>query len=483
VLEKGGKHLKLCISSQWNDEFLLECAKHHVHEVYCSFRTGAIGSARPAVVLPQTSFEQAKNHVDLAHSLGMEFSYVVNAPCLGNMEYDFNGRNKIRAYLEMIDALGVDSITLAIPYLIEIVKKDFPRMKIKVSEIANVSTAQRAKYYEKMGADVITLEIVANRDFKVLESIYKAVSNNVELEVVVNAACLYQCPYHDYHNNIVGHTGQEDHELHGYYMDYCMMRCIPTNLTNSKELIKARWIRPEDIHYYEEIGISRFKISNRVGPIHLGSNCLKAYSSRKCDDIARLLTPLSLNLEKPAIERLVGFTEEEWEKVVKIWDVRPPKIHIDNKQLEGFIDYFKNGLCYGQCDEGGCTYCAQVAEKVVRVDTEAVNEYAQMVQQLLEPLLSLKGGGPHESDSNNQSYWTEEVNGLFEKLIEHVPSIFKDVAITSIRGKAQELANEKGHKTISQEDLIRAFLEDTPAVFKDDLKKIFAELELSQYVS
>ena len=124
--------------------------------------------------------------------------------------------------------------------------------------------------------DALTLEIVINRDFQVLRSIRRAVPEHVDLEVVLNAACLYQCPYHDYHNTIVGHSGQSDHPLHGYYVDYCMMRCIPEHLSQPAELMKARWIRPEDIAEYEEIGINRFKISNRVGPLRFGRACLEA---------------------------------------------------------------------------------------------------------------------------------------------------------------------------------------------------------------
>jgi len=349
---------KLCISSQWNNDFLYECAYHGVYEAYGSLRTGAIGSARPAACLPETTIEHAKQHVELAHELGITFNYIINAPCMGNLEFDATGRRAIREYLEMVDGLGVDMVTVAIPYLIEVIRNDFPHLQVKASEIANINSAQRAQYFvNDLGVDTLTLEIVINRDFRILRSIRRSIPPEIELEVVVNPACLYQCPYHDYHNTIVGHTGQESHHLRGYYMDYCMMRCIPAHLSRPAELMKARWIRPEDMGEYEAIGINRFKISNRVGPMRLGRACLEAYANRQCDNLAQLITPLSLNLEEPPGGQLPGFPEEAWRQMMSIWGIHAPRVHIDNTQLDNFLEYFKKDQCYGQCDAGGCTYC------------------------------------------------------------------------------------------------------------------------------
>lgn len=460
--------MNLVVSSQWDDEFLYMCQEYGVKEVYGSFRTGGIGSARPAVVLPEVTFEQAEKHVQLTHELGMKFNYVVNAPCLGNMEFDVEGRKEIYEYFKKIDALGVDSVTLAVPFLVEMVKREFPRLKIKISEIANVGTAQRAQYYEKLGADILTLEIAVNRDFKVLKSIRKAVSPNMELEVVVNAACLYQCPFHEYHNNMVSHTGQECHKLHGFYMDYCMMRCIPTNLTRPGEIMKARWIRPEDVKYYEEIGINRFKISNRVGPMKLGKKCLKAYAERKCDDIGALLTPLSLNIDRPNVERLIGFTEEEWERVVKIWDIRPPHITIDNHKLEHFLEYFKSGKCYGQCGNGGCNYCEKIAEQVVSVDEEEAKDYAELVEKLIDPLLHLEPGIQNDAKESAE-LWTKETEQIYEQLCSAIPEIFRETACAVIRRKAEQIVRERNIETVTKDVLEAAFITETPEVFKSEM--------------
>lgn len=458
--------MKLCISSQWEDTFLSECVTASVDEIYCSLRMGTIGSARPAVCLPGPTIEEARQHIDLIHSLGMEFNYIANAPCLGNTEYSLEGRKHLIEYFELIDSLGADCITLAIPYLVEIVKKEFPRLRVKISEIANVGTVQRARFYQALGVDVITLEIVHNRSFKTLRSIRQALSPNIELELVVNPACIYQCPYHDYHNNIVGHTTQSHHPLKGYYLDYCMMKCIPEKLVHPQEIIKAPWIRPEDLAEYEEIGIQRFKISNRVGPRSVGQNCLRAYSSGRCENLADLLTPLSLEIEDPPkSSRPRGFSEQEWQQVVSIWAVPSPVVYIDNQGLGGFIEYFKEDRCYGQCG-AGCHYCQEIADRVVKIDSQQVEQYVRMIEKLLEPLMSLR--------INKEAFkmvWEEKLLETFDRIVQDTPEMFRDVARKAVGNQAEANAKERGGQRVNREDLVMAFMSETPEVFKADMIK------------
>lgn len=456
--------MKLAISSQWDDAFLSECAAAGAAEIYCSLQLGAIGSARPALCLPGAAVEEARRHIERVHSLGMTFNYIANALCLGNVEYSLAGRKHLADYFALIDDLGADCITLAIPYLIEIVKKEFPRLKVKVSEIANVGSAQRARYYQEMGADAITLEIVHNRNFKVLRSIRQALSPQVELELVVNPACLFHCPYHDYHNNIVGHTTQAGHSLKGYYLDYCMMKCIPEKLVHPEEIIKAPWIRPEDLASYEEIGIHRFKISNRVGPKSVGLNCLKAYAGGRYENLADLLTPLSLEIEEPPkSSRPAGFSEQEWQQVVNIWAVPSPPVYIDNRGLDGFLDYFKEDNCYGQCGLG-CHYCREVADRVVNIDGREAERYVQMIDKLLQPLMGLTA-----QKEVFKMVWEENLPEIFERILADTPEMFRDVARKAVGNRAEANAGERGASTVTPEDLVKAFMSETPEVFKADM--------------
>jgi len=466
---------KLVISSQWDNEFLELCKEHSVHEVYNSLRTDPFGSARPSACLPETTKENVGEHIKLAKQYGINFNYVINTPCLDNREYTLEGRKEYYNFLSWLADNGVDYVTVAIPYLIELIKKYFPSIKVKVSEIANVSTAQRARHYSEMGIDTITLEIVNNRNFKSLQSIRKAVNENVELEVVVNSGCLFSCPYHDYHNNIVAHSTQKAHELQGYYIDYCMMRCIPRKLTHPSEMIKACWIRPEDLHHYENIGISRFKISNRVGPLSFGKKCLKAYSERKVKNLAEILTPLSLEIEEPNTSKLASFSNYEWKNMTKIWSISSPEVVIDNEKLDGFIDYFMDDNCFGQC-EADCNYCNVTAGKVVKIDTPKVADYTSMIDQISEPLLHFEHVTTDElGQKENSICWTESCKDTFDRLIEKIPEMFQDIARTAVSEQAQKNAKERESVFIEETDLVDAMLSTTPDIFKEDMLESLKE--------
>ena len=478
--------MRIAISSQWDDDFLLECKKYGVSEIYGSLRQDPIGNIRPAVCLPDASLEQAKEHIKKVHELGMEFNYIVNTPCLGNIEFSKDGRDKIMEYLQTIHDLGADIITIAIPYLIEVVKKEFPDMRVKVSEVADVGTAQRAKFFSDMGIDLITVELTATRNFKVLESIRKVIRPEVILEVIVNAACINQCPYHNYHNNMIGHTTQIDHFLHGYYMDLCMMKCIPKKLQNPEEIIKAPWIRPEDVKYYEEIGVDSIKISNRVGPSTIGHNCLEAYTKRSCKNMAELLTPLSLEIEEPKSSKLEGFTEEEWAQMVKVWGIKSPAVTIDNEKLDGFIDHFRKNNCYSQCG-AGCNYCKEIAKKAVSIDgtKEEVDAYVDLIHQLAAPITSMSRPSKEKEGCEGTGMWSAKNKEFFDKLMESTPDMFRDVAKKQITMLAETKAKEEKRATVEIEDIVKALLEGTPKVFQGDMIKGLEEsgIDVSKYLS
>jgi hypothetical protein len=43
-----------------------------------------VGGARPGFVLPQVDRNHVERYIKACHERGLEFSYLLNAPCLGN---------------------------------------------------------------------------------------------------------------------------------------------------------------------------------------------------------------------------------------------------------------------------------------------------------------------------------------------------------------------------------------------------------------
>lgn len=64
---------------------------------------------------------------------------------------------------------------------------------------------------------------------------------------------------------------------------------------------------------------------------------------------------------------------------------RDPPVVIDNRALDGFLEFFFNVDCHERnCEE--CQYCHRTAERVVRIDPEFREEGLRRYDEALEDL-------------------------------------------------------------------------------------------------
>lgn len=391
--------MKLSVPINWDIELLEALKDYPVDDVYGAMDRTIIGGGRPTWSLPTVNKKQVEKYIEKTHSLGMKFTYLLNASCLNNIEYSKKSHLKIIKFLKWINDIKVDYVTVTIPYLIEIIKNDFPNLKVKVSTIAHINSVQKAKFFEALGVDEITTDFMINRDFHLLKKIKETTKCNIE--VVLNDICLYQCPFRAYHYNVVGHASQTLNSLKGFYLDYCLIRCSIIRFTGLKEILKSRWIRPEDIHYYEDIGIGSFKISGRTRSMEWILNVIKAYTSRKyngnlldlidCIESPNYKIEHSLNIKR--YKNLLNYILVSPFKSYKDsydWYSTSRKmsnyIYIDNNKLNGFINFFKNKDCPSSCEE--CDYCERWAKDVIKIDQNEVNKYINILSILSNKVIS-----------------------------------------------------------------------------------------------
>jgi len=369
--------MQLLVPTNWDPDLILPLGRLNADvQIYGVLPTSMIGSGGRGADNVHMVEEQAEEYIKQAHSAGLKFDYLLNAPSMGNMEWDENIHRELLEHLGWVTSIGVDSVTVTIPYLIELIKRQFPHLQIRVSTIAHVNSVARAKFFESLGADSITLDFNINRDFTVLKAIRNAV--NCQLTVLLNNLCLYQCPYEYYHHDSLGHASQSYNPINGYYMDYCVLRCTLDRLFDISQTIKCRWVRPEDIPVYEEIGIDMFKTSGRSASTERILTAATAYESRHYQgnlyDILNIITPKieSVNSALPGVKNnVIG---------------SPPGLYIDNQALEGFMDFFKKQNCLAGCDH--CDYCQRIASKVIQFDQAEVDEYIATLNTSLDNLSS-----------------------------------------------------------------------------------------------
>jgi collagenase-like PrtC family protease len=369
--------MKLLVPTNWDPDLILPLSQLEADvQIYGVLPTSMIGSGGSGPDSVRMGANQVEEYIEQAHSAGLKFDYLLNAPSMGNMEWDDKTHRELLIHLNWIASIGADSVTVTIPYLVELIKHQFPQLEVRVSTIAHVNSVARAKLFESLGADSITLDININRSFGAL----KAIRNTVgcELTVLMNNLCLYQCPYEYYHHDGLGHASQNYNPLRGSYVDYCVLRCTLDRLRDVSQVIKCRWVRPEDIHIYEDIGIDMFKISSRAMPTEKILRAAKAYASRHYQgnlyDILNVVPPKA------------GFASSALPGEQDNGIGSPPRYYIDNQALEGFLGFFKKQDCSSGCDR--CGYCQRIADKAIQFDSDEVDEYVAALNETLDNLCS-----------------------------------------------------------------------------------------------
>ena len=265
-----------------NLEAILENFAPHIHEVFAAAPPTLMGSGRAGQY--PLSLKEIEKHVKIAHECGVGYNALLNAVCLEGRQFQIDFQKQLHKFLEFVCETGIDVLTIADPFVLQKVvafrKNNGARFIVCVSSLADVTDAFTAERYEELGADRIVLHQNVNRDFKALRQIIKSVS--CELELYVNTGSLYKCPYRQAHRVFISHlsTLSPEELQQPKHENWFKANCIAIRRKNPLEIIMAPTIRPEDIHYYEDIGIRLFKISARTMPTEWAIKVLSAYIDR-----------------------------------------------------------------------------------------------------------------------------------------------------------------------------------------------------------
>ena len=283
-----------------------------------------------------------------------------------------DGRKEIMEYLQWVSNLGVDSLTISLPLMVEIVKKHFPHLKVKVSTYQKIHSVSMARRFEDLGADAIVLSEFVNRDFKLLEAIRQAVK--CQLVLIANVGCIYDCPNAFAHANSIAHSGAKGERTTIFtetYQTYCTMK----RLESRAELIKMRWIRPEDVAYYEDFGIDMLKIIDRHSSTEALVERVKAYHERYFEGNLLDLIGQMANQKKSDLINLRQILDdggrEEADKLVDFLAALSTPVRdlfrVDNQRFtQDFLEGFRQRDCSTlACDR--CGYCGRVADATVTV--------------------------------------------------------------------------------------------------------------------
>jgi len=402
--------MRLSVATNFDPELVEQCRDYPVTEMFGKLQTDAVGGGRAPYQLGKISRRQLSDHVRHVRDSGFAFNYLLNASCMGNREITRKGQKEINKLLDWINDIGVTAVTVASPFMLQMIKARHPHLKVRISVFGGVDRVRKAQMWEELGADCIVLDsILVNRELETLREIRKAVK--CDLELMVNNNCLTGCAMSPMHMNTLAHAGQAWHENKGFFIDWCFLKCTEMKLRNPVHYIRSEWIRPEDLPLYEEMGYDLFKLAERDIPTEMMMLRVKAYSVRHYDgnllDLIQaygfkgvkenhsyykhglgwllrfILRPSLANpLRMLPLKRLA-----ELRGMTRPIEGKPP-VYIDNRALEGFMERFKTTSCVGvDCEE--CLWCHEFAAKAITIDETSRAAALQVYEELFA---SLNGG-------------------------------------------------------------------------------------------
>ena len=456
--------MKLSVGTNFDDALIDQLKDTPVSTLYGKLAQDIFGGGRPSFALPQASEEQIQRHIRLAHDNGIEFNYLLNTVCMDNMELTKETNREIIRFLDKLKEWNVDWVTVSMPYLIDLVKKQMPDVKISVSLFADINSIQKAKYYESLGVDEITLPESFNRNFRFLEQLKKSVSS-IDIRLIATNDCTFSCPYQNMHPIYQSHASQENHKSQGYPFDYCLLKCTYEKLKDPSQYIKSWWIRPEDVHIYEGLGYHSFKLTERLKKTDKICKMVRAYAAEKWDGNLAEILNVKMSQEDFIMPDFSYMDKPEFVDVEKFTGLFPllfaNQVYIDNKLLDGFLDHFlkKDSDCQQQdCSE--CGYCSRIAKKTVKMAlTDSMKkEYEQKYEQLFANLAD----GTFFAETKEKINWPQEMSDLLDQMIQVKPEFIQTYARNAIKEHAEKLVRNSGRNCVEIKDLIDANVWVTP---------------------
>lgn len=373
--------MKLTIPVNWEDDYFEKIDFSQTEEIFGKLNVGLIGGGRPALTLPSVKKEKVKEFVDEAHRRNLKFNYLMNGTCFDNLEITKKGYRDLRKTLDWLSESGVDGISVSLPMVMEIIKQNYPQFSVSVSVQVRIDSFEKARYWENLGADKLNISYVdINKNFDEIRKIKE--KTKCKIQTIANLMCMNKCPMVTLHANYNAHASQKNHVSDNFSFDYYLFSCADKLLSNPVEILKSAFIRPEDLHYYEEAGVDNIKLVERIMTTDALALIVKAYTQRSYDGnmmdlihglskyliynkntyywngIKYILQPSKINLLKAhkLVNQLDKIRKEE--AFNTSFD-----LYIDNKKLDGFLDFFHKGNCHRDCDK--CSYCDTYAEKAI----------------------------------------------------------------------------------------------------------------------
>jgi collagenase-like PrtC family protease len=165
-------------------------------------------------------------------------------------------------------------------------------------------------------------------------------------------------------------------------------------LDDPAKFIKADWIRPEDLAYYEELGVDSIKLVNRGMRTENLVRIVEAYTQRRYEgNLLDLLPSASKNINfsrKNYFQLFKYFFHPGLVNIFKLFALQKAfgelPIYIDNRKLEGFLVSLQKQNCSSRLCED-CGFCKDVARRAIKYEDKEIDKMKAGVESIFEQFM------------------------------------------------------------------------------------------------
>ena len=261
-------------NTSFTDE-IIRC-KSSIAEVYFSYGDFANGRSRIKLEGVADIHAQMKQETDLARlsESGIALNVLFNAMCYGKDSLSRAFFEKIGDTLQHLgESYGVRSVTTTSPIIAKFIKENFSGTEVRASVNMSVGSVEGMEYISDV-FDSFYLKRELNHDFNAIKELkHYCDENGKRLYALANSGCLDNCSAHVFHDSLVAHEEEIAVMDNGYVFEGVCRKFIKR--TGAEGFLShTSFIRPEDVHYYEEI-FPFLKLATRVSAHPLRT--LRAY--------------------------------------------------------------------------------------------------------------------------------------------------------------------------------------------------------------
>jgi len=265
-----------------------------VTEFFGSERQHSYLTARPPWRLPDIKQDKLESFISLCNHHNIEFNYTLNAINPGSKKFLAENKKNIIDFILYLKNIGVKRFTVASILLMEFIREADSTIPIEVSTIMHIDAITQIKWIkENFNIDKVCGALYKNRNISFIKKAAKLCKSlGIKYELMVNEFCYnasgknkraYGSPCVLRDSCYICHNStfsKEEGELFNMYpMGYCI-----NSRKDPISWLKTRFILPQDIKLYKDIGVTNFKITGRTGNTSYLLMIAEAYLKQEWND-------------------------------------------------------------------------------------------------------------------------------------------------------------------------------------------------------